>query len=209
MRVVALLICLLCVSCALPTCEEQEAQLRTLLPDTQIDLEGIPSEVAADIVKGFVAVQAQYPYAMHRLGRIAEEQRFDLLYANTLMRTLYPTNSIYFNGRRMQSTLSIERQYGLDVGRGWHVKTSFPAATAITVHELGHCLTANWRLMDDEDIIRIWQQYREAAEKGEVLSRSAALNIHEFLAESFVDIVLNGQNMSKPAWKVKIIIDNL
>ena len=186
--------------CVHDQCPLQETELRELMPGTSVDLQGIPADVAAEIVRAFADVQRSYPLALANIARVnaqcnevgSKPYSCDV-YAYTYPRTRYSANAVIFVDARLQSLRSVNAQYRRESWTHHHVDAGKKSGMyALTVHELGHVLMANLRLQDDADLIMLYQRHKHDMELGLTLCMNAATNICEFFAEVFVDIVCNG-----------------
>ena len=215
MKAIALALAIALCSCATPSPWQQEQELRDLLPGTEICLLDIPAPVAAEIVRAVRVCKAKYPAAVENIQSIktdyAMTQRSSFpvsYYAYTNIAMLNPFNSIVFNDALLQSLTSIRAQYKTDEWRG--LLTPVPRNEemfALTLHELAHVLTANLRLQNDLDIIRLYQIAQAEAEGGVNMASNARLNVLEFIAECFVDGVCNGQKAKGISQSVMNVIN--
>ena len=198
---------LLC-ACATPSPWRQEQELRELLPGAEVALTDIPAPVAAEIVRAVRDCKAQYPAAVQYIKSIktdyavSQRQTFPIeAYAVTYMAMLSPYNSILLNDARLQSLTSVRKQYATDVWLGLHPAVPRNSEMyALMMHEFAHVLTANLRLQDNVEIIKLYQVFQMETLKGLEFASCASLNVLEFIAEAFVDAVCNGdkaQGMSK------------
>lgn len=215
MKAIALIISLLLYACAPVQCWQQEQELRELLPDTEIALTDIPAPVAAEIVRAVRFCKDNYPPAVQYIREIKSDYAMThkstfpvSYYAYTSIAMLQPYNSIVFNDALLQSLTSIRAQYKTDEWRG--LLTPVPRNEemfALTLHELAHVLTANLRLQNDLDIIRLYQIAQAEAEGGVNMASNARLNVLEFISECFVDGVCNGQKANGISQSVMKVID--
>lgn len=175
-----------------------------MLPGTEICLLDIPAPVAAEIVRAVRYCKDNYPPAVQYIREIKSDYAMThkstfpvSYYAYTNIAMLNPYNSIVFNDALLQSLTSIRAQYKTDEWRG--LLTPVPRNQemfALTLHELAHVLTANLRLHNDVDIIKLYQLAQAEAANGVTFASNARLNVLEFISECFVDGVCNGERAS-------------
>lgn len=200
MKFLFAVLCLIFTACTGVNCWMQEDALRNLLPETSVDLQGIPSDVAVEIVMAFADVKRRYPLACANISRVnaqCNEVGFKPyscgVYAYMYPRTWYAANAVIFAENRLQSLRSVNAQYRRESWTHHHVDAPKKSGMyALTVHELGHVLMANLRLQDDAALITLYQRHKRDMELGITLCMNAATNIREFFAEAFVDIMCNG-----------------
>ncbi len=187
--------------CAEAPCWQQEEELRALLPGAEVSLAGIPAPVASEIVRAVRDAKEKWPAATQYIKSVktdyamTKKRSFPIdYYAYTNMAMLEPYNAIVLNDARLQSLASVRAQYKGDVWKGYHTEVPRNSEMyAIMTHELSHVLTANLRLQNDMELIRLYQKFQAETSGGVHFASNARLNILEFIAECVTDAACNGK----------------